>query len=187
LRKRLPESISVLETHGGYGDVYKRVYTDVNDGIVLDTDLGKCEVLARQRPSWSVYQARAEWALSQGAGAHLAVDLLDVDPYGEPWPTIEAFFSSDRPRPKQLAIAVNDGLRQKLRLQGGWNVRSLRQAVERWGNAALHEDYLEVAKWKLEQLALLARYRLTHWTGYYCGFNDDMTHYAAVFQRRGRR
>lgn len=130
-----------------------------------------------------MYQGRVEPALESGLAAHLDVNLIDVDPYGEPWPTLEAFFTSERPRTQILGIAVNDGLRQKLRLQGGWAVRSMRQAVERWGNAQLYEKYLEVCRWKIEQLAALQRYRVTHWTGYHCGAGDDMTHYAAVLAR----
>lgn len=183
MRKRLEAAPVILETHGGYGEVWKRVYADCARGAVIETDLGKCETLARQRPTWSVYQARAEWAIGEGAAGFLPVTLLDVDPYGEPWPVLDAFFASERERPAVIGIAVNDGLRQKLRLQGGWNVHSMREAVERFGNAALHEKYLDVAKWKLEQLAARQRYRLAAWTGYHCGFLDDMTHYAAVLQR----
>lgn len=128
-----------------------------------------------------------EPALSDGACSHLEVGLLDVDPYGEPWPTIEAFMTSDRPRARRVGIAVNDGLRQKLRLQGGWSVKSMRQAVEKFGNAMLFEKYLDVARWKLEKLAALQDYAITHWTGYYCGFQNDMTHYAAVLEHTGPR
>lgn len=183
MRKRLVGLPVVLETHGGVGKVFERIYADLPQGIVFESDAGKAEILCRQRPTWSVYQARSDVMLAEGAGNHLPVSLLDVDPYGEPWPTIEAFFRSERPRVPRLGIAVNDGLRQKLRLQGGWSVHSMRQAVERWGNAALHEKYLEVAKWKMEQLGALQGYELTGWTGYYCGYNDDMTHYAAVLER----
>jgi len=143
--------------------------------------------LCLQRPTWSVYQARAETALDQGAAAHLQINLVDVDPYGEPWPTLQAFFSSDRPRAPRIGIAVNDGLRQKLRLQGGWAVHSMRQAVEKWGNANLNARYIEVCRWKLEQLASRQDYRLSHWTGYHCGDKGDMTHYAAIFERARRR
>lgn len=183
LRKQFEQAPVVLETHGGYGEIFKRVYADVARGAVFETDLAKAEVLAHQRPSWSVYQCKAEEAIADGAAAHLPVTLLDVDPYGEPWPTIEAFFQSERERTPFLAIAVNDGLRQKLRLQGGWHVASMRRAVELWGNAQLHAKYLEVCRWKLEQLASVQRYKLTHWTGYHCGALDDMTHYGAVFER----
>jgi hypothetical protein len=185
LRKQLALSAPpvVLETHGGAGKVFDRVYYDCPRGIVFEVDAGKAEILCRQRPSWSVYQARTDVMLAEGAGAHLQVDLVDVDPYGEPWPVLEAFFRSERPRARRVGIAVNDGLRQKLRLQGGWSVNSMRGAVERWGNAVLHEKYLDVARWKVEQLAELQGYQVTGWTGYFCGYNDDMTHYAAVLER----
>jgi hypothetical protein len=183
LRKRFAATPVILETHGGFGEIFKRVYADVSIGAVLETDLEKCETLARQRPTWSVYQARAEWAIGEGAAAHLPVTLLDVDPYGEPWPVLEAFFSSERERTDFLAVVVNDGLRQKIGLTGGWDVQSMRRAVERWGNAGVNEHYLEVCRWKLEQVAARQRYRITHWTGYHCGDKDDMTHYAAVLER----
>lgn len=144
----------------------------------------RAEELVRQRPTWSVIQAKSEDALAMGCGDHLSVDLLDVDPYGEPWPTLDAFFSSDRPRVERLGVVVNDGLRQKLRLAGGWSVRSMRQAVERWGNAAIYEKYLDVARWKIEQIAARQHYTVSHWTGYHCGNKQDMTHYAAVLERR---
>lgn len=187
LLKRLPVPPVILETHGGLGRVWERVYPNVRAGAVFELDQAKAEHLCRQRPTWSVYQGKAEDAIVDGAVGHLPVTLLDVDPYGEPWPVLEAFFSSERPRAQLLGVAVNDGLRQKLRLQGGWAVRSMRQAVEKWGNATLHERYLEVCRWKVEQLAARQDYRLTHWTAYHCGYGDDMTHYAAVLERKPPR
>lgn len=184
LQKRLRLPLVVMETHGGNGRVFERAYPTVQQGVVFEMDQAKAEHLAQQRPTWSVYQGKCEPAIEDGLGSHLPCNFLDVDPYGEPWPAIDAFFQSERPRPEQLAIAVNDGLRQKLRLQGGWSVRSMRQAVERFGNAKLHGQYLEVCRWKLEGMARRMDYELTHWTGYHCGANDDMTHYAAIFERR---
>lgn len=125
-----------------------------------------------------------EAALESGFGAHLEVNLIDIAPVGEPWPTLEGFFNSERPRAAQLAIAVNDGLRKKLRLQGGWSVHSLRGVIERYGNASLFGCYLDVCRWKLEQMGARQDYRMTHWTGYYCGAKNEMTHYAAVLERR---
>jgi len=177
----------ILETHGGAGAVFRSCYADVESGCVIETDAAKAEKLAEARPSWSVYQAKAEQALEHGAPPHLAVNFLDVDPYGEPWPVLDAFFRSERIRPDTIAIAVNDGLRQRLTVQGGWSVKSMRTALERWGNVALFERYLEICKWKLEQLGEIQRYRLTHWTGYHCGHNDYMTHYAAILDRRPPR
>ena len=180
--KHLPPTPVILETHGGLGEVFRRVYASHPAGVVFEVDASKAETLCNQRPTWSVYQGKVEPALEAGIGGHVCVGLLDVDPYGEPWPTLDAFFRSSRPRASVLGVAVNDGLRQKLRLKGGWHVGSMRQAVEKWGNGPLHDRYLEVCRWKLEQLAALQRYRVTHWTGYYCGFGDDMTHYAAVLE-----
>lgn len=187
LLKSLQASPVILETHGGLGRVWERVYADVPTGIAFEIDATKVDALARQRPTWSVYEGRAEGALQAGVGAHLEVNLIDVDPYGEPWPTIEAFFQSERPRVPRLGLVVNDGLRQKLRLQGGWSVRSLRQAVELWGNGPLYDKYLDVAKWKVQQLAARQSYRITSWTAYHCGDQNDMTHYAAILERAVRR
>lgn len=183
MRKRLPQKPVVLETHGGRGEIFTRVYYDLPEGLVMDTDLGCCETLTRQRPTWRVYQGKAERMLEIGLGADLPVTLLDVDPYGDAWPTIEAFFASDRERAPRMGIAVNDGLRQSLGLQLGWNCRSMQLAVEHFGNAALNDRYLEVAKWNLERIVALQRYVVTHWTGYYTGNAGDMTHYAAVLER----
>lgn len=184
MRRRLgiPDPV-ILETHGGRGEIFRRVYSDVSRGIVFDTELSSVEALATQRPTWAVYQARSDWALGEGAGSNLTVELLDVDPYGEPWPTIEAFFASDRPRAPRLGVVVCDGLRAKLLLNAGWHVRSMRDALDRYGNAHLHEHYLEIAKGKLEEYSARAGYRLTHWTGYYCGNREEITHYAAILER----
>jgi hypothetical protein len=184
LLKRLAQTPVVMETHGGNGRVFDRVYPTVTQGVVFELDPVKAERLAQQRPTWSVYQGKCEQAIEDGLGSHLPCNLIDVDPYGEPWPAIESFFVSERPRAQRLAVAVNDGLRQKLRLQGGWAVRSMRQAVERFGNSRMCEQYLEVCKWQLSRLAERQDYRLTHWTGYHCGSNGDMTHYAAIFERK---
>lgn len=184
LLKRLPASPVILETHGGKGRVFERTYPHVKQGIVFELDQSKTELLARQRPTWAVYQGKSEASLEVGIGAHLLVNFLDVDPFGECWPTLDAFFNSERPRADVLAVAVNDGLRQKLRLQAGWHVRSMRQAIEKWGNAGIFERYLQVCEWKLQQIAARQQYALTHWTGYYCGDQGDMTHFGAILERK---
>ena len=186
LRKLLPPALAILETHGGSGKLFKRVYDDVTVGLVLDSDAMKAELLARQRPTWRVYEAKAEKAIAAGLGADFACNLVDVDPYGEPWPTLEAYFTSERQRPAVIGFAVNDGLRQKLKVQAGWQVRSMRQPIEHFGNTQLHSNYLDVCRWKFERFAELIGYNITHWAGYYCGKSDDNTHYAAVLETRSK-
>lgn len=172
----------VLESHGGFGKIFGPCYGFVTSGVVFEQNSVKAEALSRQRPTWSVYEADCEKALAAGFGAHLPVNFLDLDPYGQPWPALDAFLRSERERPSRLVIAVNDGLRQKLQLNGGWDVASMRPMVEKYGNR-LYAIYLDVAKDLMQQKAAEAGYRLCRWTGYYCGANHAMTHYAAVLER----
>jgi len=174
----------VLETHGGYGKLFDACYRDVVQGVVIEKDDQKISWLVQQRPTWSVYQADSVSAVSDGIGAHLPVNFVDCDPYGDPWSTISAFFQSERPRVEQLIIVVNDGLRQKLNISGGWSVKSLRDAVEIFGND-LQASYLQVCRWQMERIAAQADYTVSRFVGYYCGFNDQMTHYGAVLAGKG--
>jgi len=182
----LVEHPVVMETHGGYGRVYQRCYRQVPEGVVIEKNPDKAAALALQRPTWSVYECIAETALAGGLGSHLEVNFLDVDPYGEPWPVFDAFFGSKRPFAPRLAVAVNDGLRHKLRLNGGWSVGSLRSVVDRIGNAKLFHQYKDICQDLLMERASRAGYRLEKWTAYYCGAGDDMTHFAAVLERENR-
>ncbi len=176
------EAPVVLETHGGEGKLFDACYATLKEGVVFETDNRKVAILAKQRPTWAVYQADCEVALQGGAGGHLEIDLLDLDPYGQPWPAIEAFFGSQRPFKDLMVVAVNDGLRQKLAMGGAWDVGSLQDVVERRGND-LHPVYLEVCRELLAEKAALAGYQLCHFAGYYCGQNKAMTHYLGVLQR----
>lgn len=169
----------VMETHGGYGRIFLECYSDVRQGVVFETDDKKALALAEQRPTWAVYQADCVAAISQGAGAHLPVNFLDVDPYGDPWPVIDAFFSSARPRPTDMIVCVNDGLRRNLKANGGWSIASLEGMVERYGNDLMFARYLDVCAELLQQKAASAKYTLNGFTGYYCGFSKQMTHYVA--------
>ena len=172
----------VIETHGGFGRIFSRCYSHVSDGIVFETDPAKADALAIQRPSWGVYQTDSEIALADGVGAHLEANVLDCDPYGEPWPVIEAFFSTSRPFARRMVLVVNDGLRHKTKLSGGWNVHSMQPAVEHFGNV-LGKKYLEVCEWMVRRISARVGYRVTKWTGYYCGKKKAMTHYAALLER----
>lgn len=174
----LKEPPVVMETHGGLGKIYQRCYRQVTEGVVFEQDETKSAVLASQRPTWAVYECACESALAAGVGSHIDVNFLDLDPYGEPWPAVEAFFGSKRTFPSQLIVVVNDGLRQKLRMQGGWS-----EVVKAKGNGGLYKDYLTIAKGLLADKAGRAGYNLHRWTGYYCGHADQMSHYAAVFEK----
>jgi hypothetical protein len=173
----------VMETHGGAGHLWRQCYSHIPQGVVFEQQAAKAAVLAHQRPTWTVFEGDCVGALEAGAGRHLAVNFLDVDPYGEPWPTLEAFFTSERPRPAELQVVVNDGLRQKIRIGGGWQVGSMAELVERYGND-LRPRYLECCEELLTQLSARAGYTLALFTGYYCGEKQDMTHYWATLIQR---
>lgn len=172
----------ILETHGGLGKLYSRCYSSIPDGVVFEKNSDKSSVLARQRPTWAVYEADCISAMAAGVGGHLPVNFVDFDPYGEPWPAMDAFFEGLKPTVPRLVLVVNDGLRQKLKLTGGWDVESMGPVVERIGNHC-HEGYLEICKELVKEKAAKAGYALRRWTGYYCGFREQMTHYAAVLER----
>ena len=172
----------VMETHGGRGELFKACYEHLPEGVVFETDNQKAAHLGKQRPTWAVYQADCVHALSGGVGAHLTVDLLDCDPYGEPWPVLEAFFTSQRSFAPVMAVAVNDGLRQKLAMGGAWDVASLQDAVQKHGND-LHPIYLEVCRELLEEKVAHVGYQVSYFGGYYTGAKQAMTHYLAMLRR----
>jgi hypothetical protein len=170
----------VLETHAGMGKLFARCYSFVKAGVAFENDPEKIMTVARQRPSWAVYEADCEKSIAAGVGDHLTINFVDFDPYGQPWPVIEGFWKSKRPRPSKIVMVVNDGLRQKLQINGGWDVESMRGSVEKYGNR-LYPIYLKVAKELMGKLAAEAGYkddpldRLLHRS------RNAMTHYAAVF------
>lgn len=174
-----------METHAGAGKIWSYCYAGIEDGVAFEKNPAKADILARQRPSWAVYECDVVAAVGLGAGSHLPANVLDIDPYGEPWPVIDAFFTSDRPWPSPLAIVVNDGLRQKLKMGGGWTTGSMAEVVGRVGNAALYDDYLAICRTLLEEKAGSVGYRLDHWAGRYTGHAQQMTHYAGIFSRVG--
>lgn len=179
----LDESPVVLETHGGWGKLYGLCYHGVAQGAVCEKLPEKVAALADQRPSWAVYEGDCEQLLRAGAASHLTVNLLDLDPYGSPWSVLDAFLGSERPWAERLVVVVNDGMRQGLQRGRAWDIDVLAEAVARWGND-LHPIYLEVCEELLGERAGHAGYDVTRFGGYYCGHNQNMTHYLAVLQRR---
>lgn len=171
----------IMETHGGMGVLFDRCYADVPEGIVFEVKPEKTAVLAQQRPTWAVYECDCVTALAAGVGAHLAVNFFDLDPYGEPWPVLDAIFASERPWRERIGIVVNDGLRQRLKI-GAWSVASMAEAVAQYGNHGVYDNYLTVCKELLTQKAAQRGYKLKRWAGYYCGHAEQMTHYAAVLE-----
>jgi hypothetical protein len=169
---------AVLETHGGYGELWKRVYSD-RDGWVIEKDAKKADALARQRPTWAVYECDATKALAAGLARGVEFAVLDCDPYGSPWPVIEAFFESERAFAKKMVVCVNDGLRSKLSHGGGHTLKNKTSAwlVQEYGVAHVFERYLEAVPRGMERVVKVAGYDIERFTIY--SVNQAITHYAA--------
>ena len=174
----------VMETHGGIGDVYSALYTEFDGGVVFEKAKDRTAGLAHQRPSWAVYEADCETAVALGAGAHVTVNLLDVDPYGAEWPVIQAYFKSQRPFADYMVIVVNSGLRHKLRTGGGWDVEYLSPYVERYGNHNMWDRYLDVCQDLLAD-TVKDKYSLEFFEGYFTGVEKKMTHWLAALRKTG--
>lgn len=173
----------VLETHGGWGVLWSRCYREAC-GTVLEQRADKAAVLARQRPTWAVYQADVTRALTAGVAGHQVTTLLDCDPYGDPWPTLEAFFGSARPEASALGVVVTDGMGLKAKRGGLWRVASQRPVVERYGDRPLARR-VEIARERLADVAASAGYTLAEFGGWTCGHAGQMAHYAALLTHRG--
>lgn len=178
----------VLEAYGGIGSIYQRCYRGVaGGGVVFEKDSRKSETLAVQRPNWRVYETDCVAALDRGVASDMSFDVLDLDPYGSPWPALEAIFDGTRERlfADRMLIAVNDGFRQNLKLNRGWAVKLpiVERAVEEFGNANMHKAYLGIAQEMLTWMIKPSGFKVSTWAGYYTGAGDNMTHYAAVVER----
>jgi hypothetical protein len=138
------ENPVIMETHGGLGKLFAECYRGMGQGVVFEKKPERAAFLARQRPAWAVYEADCEMAIAAGAGAHLEVNLLDVDPYGDPWPVLSAFFESERPRAGKLVVVVHDGLRQTVKRNMFVQSNGARQTMVRWYGAGLFNHYLAV-------------------------------------------
>jgi len=174
----------VMETHGGIGKLFSHCYSTIQDGIVFERDPQKADFLAQQRPTWSVYRCDAIKALQAGAGSHLCINFLDLDPWGSPWEVVDAFFTSARQFADSMVVVTNDGLRQKLQLAGAWSVGAMQASVEKFGNDQIFKRYKDICREMLAERVLRQGYRIKGWTAYYCGSGaGTLTHWAAVLER----
>jgi len=185
LRREMLKSVDapvIMETHGGMGRLFRACYAGMREGCVFEKKPERVAFLAYQRPTWAVYEGDCIPAISAGAGAHLPVNVLDVDPWGDPWPVIGAFFEGERLRPDEMFGVVNDGSRLGIKMGGAWSVATLQGLVEKYGNN-LYPVYLEVCRELMQEKAARAGYWLDRFNGYYCGHSRMMTHYLAVLVR----
>lgn len=175
--KQLPAPI-VMETHGGNGEVFKRLYSHYSFGVVMEKEKRRAAHLTRQRPGWAVYCVDSLKALQGGVLENIPFTLYDIDPFGDPWPHVDAIL--DRPKhPGEFWFVVNDGLRKKAQLAGAWDCASLQLAVQHFGNGRMPRDYGESCHWLMQQKAEARGFSLLRFYFTYAGYQDAMTHYYA--------
>ena len=182
------ENPVIMETHGGTGQLFKKCYGHIRNGVVFEKHPEKAAILGQQRPTWAVYEADCTQTIGAGAGAHLACNVLDVDPYGDPWPTIEAFFQSERPRPVDMCIVVHDGARQDVK-RGMHRQRapdSVRELMIGWYGAGLYGYYLDACERAMCVKAAIIGYDLARFAGFYSSRDQCHTHYLAILTSDGQ-
>lgn len=179
-----PEAPTILETHGGLGRIYDRAWFKAGTGVVIERDERKAEALARQRPTWRVYQANSLPALRAGLASDMVFDIVDLDPYGSSLDYLDVLALGGRHWPDRWQLVVNDGLRQFIMLGGAWRYEQLAEIVAKRGNN-LFPVYLDVVRELVAGMAARLGFRLAGWHGYYAGAGGQMTHYRAILERRG--
>ena len=176
--------IAVLETHGGSGAMYNDCYRGV-PGVVIEKNQNKASSLAEQRQAWAVYEGDSEKIIKAGAGFHLPINFVDIDPYGDPWPVIDAVFSQAANLPDTWGLVVNDGLRRFLMLGGAWKMPRFKKYVAEVGNKEVPRIYLDICRREIEEKARAIGAGLDWWLCVSGGAGKQMTHYAAVISRQG--
>lgn len=173
----------VLESHGGTGKLWAACYEHLPVGVVMEKSPDKAARLGLQRPHWRVYETECVAALEAGIASDLAIDLLDLDPYGSCWPALGAFMSSRRTFAPRMAVVINDGLRQALSLGKAWTVKELAPYVERFGNDSFYDRYEEIARVMFEDTIAHAGYGVERYASYMTGANGYLLHVLAILSR----
>jgi len=176
------ENPIVMETHAGFGKLYERLYSHVEQGVAFEKDENKCAVLAIQRPTWAVYNNDSKVMLEAGVGFHVPVNFFDLDPYGDPWPHIDAVLMNSDKIPDFFGMAVNDGLRRFVMLGGGWK-SSVSSYLVRYGSQAA-KKYPEICREIMIDKLAEAGFDLSRWAVHSSGHGGQMTNYVAVAERK---
>ena len=173
---------AILECYGGNGEVWKKVYSTLRRGVVFDVDPNKAFRLAKQRPSWSVFEGDCVAAIEQGIGDHLAFDLIDIDPYGSHFPALRAFLTSKRPRKDRFVTVINDGQRQAVQINLSWKIPALKSQVAKHGNN-LYPIYREVCEDVWREWADELGYAIPTLYSFYAGDKHNMTMLLGVWEK----
>lgn len=187
IRRRVLDRLTappvVLETHGGFGRIYERTWYRARTGVVIEKDPVKVAHLCHQRPTWAVYQGNSEAVLRAGLAKSIAFDVIDLDPYGQPFTILDALTMPGRTFPNEWHLVVNDGGRNLMKRGLSWKLPMFRSAEKRFGQSGMHKHYLDAALMLVQEFGEKIGYDVTHWHGK--NISADISHYWAVLKRRG--
>lgn len=173
-----------LECYGGWGLLGRELYRDIRRGVVMEKASPRCALLAELRPTWSVYEGDTIRMLRVGAGRHLTINYLDVDPYGSPWETLHAFFESTRPFAQRMVVVAHDGIHRLVQMGRAWSVEVLDTMVREFGNSHVKEHYGAVSLILLGDIAEVAGYDVVDWRWAAGGDRKKNAHWLAVLEQR---
>ena len=176
------ENPVVMETHAGFGKLYERLYSHVVQGVAFEKDENKANVLAIQRPTWAVYNNDSKQMLEAGVGFHIPLNFFDLDPYGDPWPTLDALLMNADKLPDRFGVAVNDGLRRFVMLGRGGK-SSVASYLVRHGSQA-GEKYPKICQEIMADKLGKVGLELVKWAVHSSGHGGQMTNYTAVAERK---
>lgn len=168
----------VLEVYGGAGVVGDYVYREVSRGVVLERCPTQTDLLARKRPQWSVCEGDSLTLLRAGIGDHLPVNLVDIDAYGLPWDSLDAFFSGWKRWGDPLWLVVTDGSVLRAKMANGPQDECFRELRQRFGGM-VHQDYPQKAGWFLTKKAADVGYSVSGFRAVTCGYSQQMTLWSA--------
>lgn len=170
----------VCECHAGSDDFGVSLYREF-DGVAFDRDWRKTGMLVKRSPSWAVYEGKSDVLARIGAGRHLRITLLDINPYGAPWSLLRAWFDSPREHPNQMILVAYDGLRA-MKMGKAWDNDELQDAVMRFGADQLQENYGIISEALVEEITGQVGYELAWWR-YSDGGRNRAAHWIAHITR----
>jgi hypothetical protein len=137
---------NVVETHAGLGFLRSRMYSGFG-GAVCEKDRAKAERLAAKFRNLTVVYGDSLAYLKVPDFGFVA-SLVDIDPYGDPWPHVRACMSC-KALPGRFVLAVTDGLVQSCRLSTTLKASSLRPVAAAFGAHDLFRRYGDVVRFLL--------------------------------------
>ncbi len=165
-------SAFVLETNGGDGFYFNRVWFKARGGLAFHRD--GAAALAHARPTWAIYQADATRALAAGMASAQAFDVIDVDAHKRAIPILDAIMRPGRAFPARWHLVVRDRARGAAPNLTGVQLARVAQIFARYGGA-LRDHYADALRASVTAFADVVGFEVTHCEIAHCGKRGAIT------------